>query len=116
VGSTSARSARLSSPARALAGVLVLAAVPLVLCHRLLSDELQSFRWSLAYLATELGPWLLLAAGVAFLLPVALSAGADPDSRLRPRGRASLFVWGVVLYLLGLALAVEAVDVWSYAH
>jgi hypothetical protein len=66
--------------------------------------------------ATALGPWLLLLAGIGFLLPVALSAGRHPESRLYPRGRAGFFVWGVVLYLLGSVLAVQAFDVWNYAH
>ena len=43
--------------------------------------------------------------GLAFLLPVALSAGRHPDSRLYPRSRNAYMGWGVSLYLLGLAPA-----------
>jgi hypothetical protein len=110
------RSSRLSASGPALAVVLVLTAAPLVLWHRVLQDVLASFHWSLSYAITELAPWLLLLAGVVFLLPVALSAGLTPESRLYPRGRRSYFVWGVVLYLLGSLLAVELFDLWSYAH
>lgn len=108
--------ASVRSPARAISIVLVLTVVPLAMWHRVLSDELSAFHWSLGYAATDMGPWLLLLAGVGFLVPVALSAGSDPESRLYPRGRGSYFVWGVVLYLLGVVLAFEAFDVWSYAH
>jgi hypothetical protein len=107
---------RLCTPARALGIVLVLAALPLLLWRRVLHDELASFHWSLAYVTLEIAPWLLLLAGIGFLLLVALSAGLHRASRLYPRGRGAYFVWGVVLYLLGIVLAVQAFDVWSYAH
>ena len=50
-------------------------------------------------------PWALLASGLAFLLPVAWSAGMDPESRWFPRARAAYAGWGISLYLLGLFLA-----------
>ena len=96
--------------------LLVLTALPLALWHRVLRDVLVSFHWNLSYVASELGPWLLLLAGIAFLLPVAVSSGLDPESRLYPRGRRSYFVWGVVLYLLGALLAAQLFEVWGYAH
>jgi hypothetical protein len=108
--------ARLERPAVALATLVGLAIAPLLLWHQVLRDELASFHWSLSYVGSELGPWLLLLTGVGFLLPVALSAGLHPESRLYPRGRAALFAWGVVLYLLGVALAVQVFDVWNYSH
>jgi hypothetical protein len=101
---------------RALAMLALLTVVPLALWRRVLRDELASFHWSLGYAATELGPWLLLLAGIGFLLPVAVSAGVHRESRLYPRARGSYFIWGVVLYLLGIVLAVQAFDVWNYAH
>jgi hypothetical protein len=106
----------LARPASALGVVAVLALVPLALWYRVLSDVLASFQWSVSYVGAELGPFLLLLGGVVFLLPVAISAGLHPESRLYPRARRSYFVWGVVLYLLGAMLAVELFDVWSYTH
>ena len=50
-------------------------------------------------------PWFLLAGGLAFLLPVAWSAGMDPENRWFPRARAAYAGWGVTLYLLGFLLA-----------
>ena len=107
---------RLARPAAALATLLVLVAAPLALWHRVLGDVLASFHWSVSYTAADLGPWLLLLAGIAFLLPVAVSSGLHPESRLYPRGRRSYFVWGVVLYLMGALLAAQLFEVWGYSH
>ena len=76
--------------------------------------HLVSFHWDLSYAAAELGPWLLLLVGIAFLIPVAVSSGLDPESRLYPRGRHAYFVWGVALYLLGALLAAQLFEVWGY--
>jgi hypothetical protein len=109
-------SIRLARPAAALATLLLLAATPLALWHGVLRDVLDSFQWNVSYAATDLGPWLLLLAGIAFLLPVAVSSGLDPESRLYPRARRSYFVWGVVLYLMGALLAAQLFEVWGYSH
>lgn len=60
---------------------------------------------------TGLLPWFLLAAGLLFLLPVAWSAGMDPDSRWFPRARGAYAGWGVTLYVLGLLLAWQVVQI-----
>jgi hypothetical protein len=109
-------SVRIARPAGAVGALLMLMAIPLALWHRVLHDVLVSFHWSVSYAAAELGPWLLLLAGVVFLVPVAVSAGLHPESRLYPRGRRSYFVWGIVLYLLGALLAAQLFEVWGYAH
>ena len=100
----------------ALGWLLALAVLPVALWHRVLSDIVASYHWSLSYAVGELSPWLLLLAGVAFLLPVALSAGRHPESRLYPRARKAYIGWGTALYLLGLALTVQLAEVWTYAH
>ena len=51
---------------------------------------------------------------MGFLLPVALSAGLHPESRLYPRRRSVYFIWGVVLYLLGIVLVLEVYNLWRY--
>jgi hypothetical protein len=112
----SATNRRLAPTGAALTIVLALTALPLLLWHRVLHDVLVSFHWSLSYAAGELAPWLLLAAGVACLVPVAASCGLHPESRLYPRGRRAYFIWGIVLYLLGIVLVVQMYDLWSYAH
>jgi hypothetical protein len=109
-------SVRIARPAGAVGALLVLTAIPLALWHRVLHDVLVSFHWSVSYAAAELGPWLLLLAGIVFLIPVAVSSGLHPESRLYPRGRRSYFVWGIVLYLLGALLAAQLFEVWGYEH
>jgi hypothetical protein len=89
---------------------------PVAVWHRMLGDIIGSFHWSLTYLLSELTPWLLLLAGIAFLVPVAVSAGRDPESRLYPRGRRAYIAWGTVAYLLGIVLTVQVAEVWHYAH
>jgi hypothetical protein len=100
----------------AFSWLLALTITPLALWHRVLGSVLDSFNWSLTYLAGELSPWLLLAAGVGFLVPVAVSTGRDPESRWYPRARRAYVAWGTVVYLLGLILAVQVAEVWHYAH
>jgi hypothetical protein len=102
--------------ALALGWLLVLTILPVALWHRVLSDIVASFHWSFRYAVGELSPWFLLLAGVTFLIPVALSAGRSPESRLYPRARRAYIGWGTVLYLLGLALTVQMVEVWTFAH
>jgi hypothetical protein len=96
------------------AWLVVLTVLPVVLWHRVLGDILASFHWSLTYAAGELGPWLLLLTGVAFLVPVAVSVGLDPESRFYPRARRAYAGWGIVLYLLGLVLLVQVAELWKY--
>ncbi len=96
--------------------VALFAVLPFAIWHQVLADILSSFHWSFGYLVGELSPWFLLLGGVAFMVPVALSVGRDPDSRLYPRARRAYFAWGTVLYLLGLLLVVQVWELWKYAH
>jgi len=95
----------------AVAALLLCIALPLAFWHALIGDILDRFRWDLFYFVSEATPWLLLTAGVAFLTPVALSAGRSPESRLYPRARNGYFGWGIVLYLMGLLLAVQVAQI-----
>jgi hypothetical protein len=98
----------------ALAWVLGLAIAPVAIWHRVLGDILASFHWDLTYVLSELSPWLLLIAGIAFFIPVAVSTGRSPESRLYPRARRAYMAWGTCVYLLGLVLAIEVTEVWHY--
>jgi hypothetical protein len=100
----------------AFAWLLGLAVAPLVLWHHVLGDILAAFHWNLGYALGELSPWFLLLAGLAFMVPVAVSAGRHPESRLYPRARRVYIAWGSVLYLLGAVLLVQMVEVWKYVH
>ena len=55
--------------------------------------------------------WLayaLIAVGLLFFIPVLISIGRRPDSRLYPRARNAWAGWGVSCYLLGVALAARS--------
>jgi hypothetical protein len=56
-------------------------------------------------------PWVLIAAGLAFFVPVAWSAGRDPGSRWYPRARNAYAGWGITLYLLGCGLATQVAQI-----
>jgi hypothetical protein len=112
-----ARDRRRRRQARALgAGGFVLAAVvPPVLFHRVILDIAGEFRFDARYFF-EAAPWMLLALGLAFLLPVAYSAGLNPDSRYFPRFRRVYAGWGISLYLLGIALATQVAQLHALHH
>jgi hypothetical protein len=88
-----------------LVGFLLAASLPWLLFSRVIGDIASEFRWDVSYLVSEWSPWALIALGIAFFVPVALSAGRDPESRFYPRARAAYFGWGITLYVLGVALA-----------
>jgi hypothetical protein len=102
--------------AQAFVGLVLLTIAPLVIWHRVLADIFASFRWNASYVIGELSPWFLLLAGVVFLVPVVVSVGRTPESLLYPRARRAYVGWGTVLYLLGLALALQVSEVWRFAH
>ena len=91
-------------------GFVVALTIPVVLFHDVVSILAQEPKFELRY-ATGWTPWVLLAAGLLFLLPVAWSAGMDPESRWFPRARAAYAGWGVSLYLLGFLLAWQVASV-----
>jgi hypothetical protein len=97
------------------AGFLVAATLPGVLFHRVIADIAYEFRLDLKYFV-EWTPWVLLVLGLAFLLPVAYSAGLDPDSRFFPRSRRAYAGWGISLYLLGIALATQVAQLYELHH
>jgi hypothetical protein len=93
-----------------LGGFLVAAALPPFLWHRAIAAVAEDFRLDLEYLSGWTG-YALIAAGLAFCVPVVLSIGRMPGSRLYPRSRNAYTAWGVSLYLLGFAIAVQVAAV-----
>jgi hypothetical protein len=102
--------------ALAFGWLLAMAIAPFAIWHRMLGDILSSFDLSLTYVVSELTPWFLFVAAIAFLVPVAVSVGRDPESRLYPRARRAYIAWGTVAYLLGLLLTLQVAEVWRYSH
>jgi hypothetical protein len=86
-------------------GFAAAAALPAVLWHRPIAIIATDIRLELEYLVTGWTAYALIAAGLLFSVPVVLSIGRRPDSRLYPRSRQAYAAWGVVLYLLGMLLA-----------
>jgi hypothetical protein len=87
-------------------GFGVAAICPWILWHRAIATVAADFRLEPHYL-TGWVPFLLIALGIAFMVPVAWSAGRDPESRWYPSARNAYLGWGVTLYLLGCALATQ---------
>jgi hypothetical protein len=87
---------------------------PVLVWHQSLIRAIGGFHLSLGYVVIAFSPWLLLLLGVVCLLPVAVSAGRHPESRLYPRARRGYFNAGIALYLLGAVLAAQAAELWSY--
>ena len=85
-------------------GFLVAAVAPVALFYDVVAVLAEQPKLDLQYLSGWT-PWVLLGGGLAFLLPVAWSAGMNPESRWFPRARAAYAGWGVTLYLLGFLLA-----------
>lgn len=90
-----------------LVGFACAAALPVVLWHRAIAIVATDFRVEFDYLLTGWLGYLLLAGGLLLLLPVVLSAGRNPASRLYPRSRNAWMGWGVSLYLMGFAVAAQ---------
>lgn len=95
-----------------LLGFALAAALPPVLWHRAIAAVASDFRLEPQYLSGWTG-YVLIALGLVFMLPVLVSIGRTPDSRLYPRGRNAYAGWGVSLYLLGCAIASQVAAVTS---
>jgi hypothetical protein len=81
--------------------------MPVVLWHRPMSLIAEGFRLEFEYLVTGWTAYTLIGLGLLFFVPVLLSIGRRPDSRLYPRSRGAYLGWGVSLYTLGIMLAAQ---------
>jgi hypothetical protein len=88
-----------------LLGFLAALALPFALWHRAMSIVAQDFRIQGDYLLMGWTGYALIGLGLLFMIPVVVSIGRSPGSRLYPRSRNAWAAWGVSLYLLGLILA-----------
>jgi hypothetical protein len=94
-----------------LGGFLGAAALPLVLWHRAIWLIASDFRLDANYLLTGWLGYALIGLGLLFLVPVLVSIGRHPESRLYPRARNVYLGWGVSCYLLGMAIAVQVATI-----
>jgi hypothetical protein len=81
--------------------------MPVVLWHRPMAMIAEDFRLEADYLVTGWTGYVLIGLGLLFFLPVVISIGRRPDSRLYPRSRGAYLGWGVSLYTLGIMLATQ---------
>jgi len=95
------------------AGFLAALIGPLVLWHDTIRAVSTDFTWDLGYLIMGWTGYALMAGGLLFMLPVVISIGHDPESRLYPRSRNAYAGWGITLYLLGCAIATQVAQITS---
>jgi hypothetical protein len=93
-----------------LVGFILAAALPPILWHRAIAAVAHDFRMDIPYL-TGWVAYALIAIGLLFFIPVVISIGRRPGSRLYPRARNAYVGWGVSLYLLGIALATQVAQI-----
>jgi hypothetical protein len=86
---------------------------PLVLWRDPIRAVSTDFSWELDYLIMGWTGYALIAAGLLFMLPVVISIGRHPESRLYPRSRNAYMGWGVSCYLLGCGIAVQVAQIAS---
>ena len=101
------RRARRNARLVGLAGFAAAAVLPIALWHRAISVVAEDFSFDFRYLVTGWLGYSLIVAGLLFFVPVLVSIGRSPESRLYPRSRNALLGWGVSCYLLGMAVAVQ---------
>jgi hypothetical protein len=93
-----------------LVGFLAAAALPPILWHRAIAAVAADFRVDIPYLTGWIA-YAMIAIGLLFFVPVLVSIGRKPDSRLYPRARNAYAAWGISCYLLGLALATQVAQI-----
>jgi hypothetical protein len=94
-------------------GFLVALIGPLVVWRRAIRAVATDFSWHLDYLVMGWTGYVLLAVGLAFMLPVVISIGRHPESRLYPRSRNAYAGWGITCYLLGCAISAQVAQIAS---
>lgn len=94
----------------AAATVALLAAAPYAIFRDTVQDVASDFRWDFAYLVSGWTPFFLMMVGALWFIPVVVSMGRTGYSRLylRPVTRHACEAWGLVSYLLGFLLAIQA--------
>lgn len=93
------------------AGFVAAALLPVALWHRAIAAVATDFRFELNYLVTGWTAYTLIVLGLLFFIPVVVSIGRTPDSRLYPRSRNAYLGWGAVLYILGAGLASQVAQI-----
>jgi hypothetical protein len=89
------------------------AALPVAAWHGVAERLAARFRLDVGYLISAWGGFTLIALGLLCFVPVLISVGRNPESRLYPRNRRALIGWGTSLYLLGVGLTIQVAQLAS---
>ena len=92
-------------------GLVAAIVLPAVVWRRAIDAVATDFQWNFNYLVMGWTGYFLIVAGILFMLPVVISIGHHPDSRLYPRARNAYAGWGITLYLLGCAIAAQVAQI-----
>jgi hypothetical protein len=92
-------------------GLTAAAALPALVWRRAIAAVATDFSWDLSYLVTGWTGYVMIAAGLLFMLPVVISIGLSPASRFYPRSRNAYMGWGITLYLLGCAVSSQVAEI-----
>jgi hypothetical protein len=93
-------------------GVLVAAALPVVLWRHVIADLAEGMRgqrWTVV--VAGWAPWALMVLGLACAIPVAIERWRTRDGRFYSQGAAAWTGWGVTLYILGFGLATQVAQI-----
>jgi hypothetical protein len=90
---------------------LIAAGLPVALWHGVVADIASEFRLEPAYLVSGWTCWVLMALGLACLIPAAIADHRHRRSRFHRRGAGAWYGWGITLYLLGFALATQVAQI-----
>jgi hypothetical protein len=93
-----------------LVGFVLAAALPPIVWHRAIAAVAMDFRLEIPYL-TGWVAYAMIALGLLFFIPVVISIGRRPNSRLYPRARNAYIGWGVSCYVLGVGLATQVAQI-----
>jgi hypothetical protein len=93
-----------------LVGFIAAAALPPILWHRAIAAVAMDFRIDIPYLTGWIA-YGMIAIGLIFFIPVVISIGRRPGSRLYPHARNAYIGWGASCYVLGVALATQVAQI-----
>ncbi|MEA2432017.1 MAG: hypothetical protein QOI19_2490 [Thermoleophilaceae bacterium] len=93
-----------------LVGFIAAAALPPILWQRAIAAVAMDFRIDIPYLTGWIA-YGMIAIGLIFFIPVVISIGRRPGSRLYPHARNAYIGWGARRYVLGVALATQVAQI-----
>lgn len=91
-------------------GVLVAAALPVVLWHDVVADIAAVSQFD-TMLVAGWAPWVLMALGLLCVVPIAMEHLRNRDRRFHRPGSGAWVGWGITLYLLGFGLASQVAQI-----